>query len=405
MSNKGHSSALPGNGAAQPSADNQANSQPQNIQRRSFLKGLGVAGAVVTGATVLESVPSALAEPGRGRLTRGDAAILSWLAAAEIIESDLWLQYQELAGIQDNEVAAIASQQIPNYPATTPGGSTAYANAVAQLDPDMSQYIHDNTEDELSHETFLNAFLVSKGHDPVSLDKFRTLPSSKASGANNNVGRLTNLTQLTVDTTWWTRYRSRTGNPDLGDTFAPAVPSLAINQHTAIPRTDNDLSDPNFLQAIANTAGFHFANIEVGGSSMYPSLAQRVSDVNVLRILLAIGPTETSHFQTWHDKAGNAIPLTNIIDPVTKVSVTFPFLATSAVGEDLQANLIMPEPTTFFRGLPACSIIRPTETRNAAQAALQGFVNMGAFIGQSKEFMNFVTGLAVAADQARRELV
>jgi len=373
------------------------------FNRRAFMRSSVIAGAVLTGAGILESVPSALAEQGKGGLTRGDAAILRWLAAAEIIESDLWLQYQELTGLQDDEVAKIASQQIPGYPATATGGSAPYTNAVSQLDGDMSTYVHDNTEDELTHETFLNAFLVSKGHAPINLDKFRTLPSSKATGANN-VGRLTNLMQLTVDTTWWTRYRSRTGNPDLGDTFPPAIPTLAVGQHTAIPRTDSDLNDPDFLQAIANTAGFHFANIEVGGSSMYPSLAQRVSDVNVLRILLAIGPTETSHFQTWHDKAGNAIVSKNtIIDPVTKVPVFFPDLTQGAnPGEDLQSNLIMPEPTVFFKGLPVCSIIRPTETRNAAQSALQGFINMGAFVGQSKQFMNFVTGLAQEADQARR---
>jgi hypothetical protein len=373
------------------------------FNRRAFMRSSVLAGAVMTGAGILESVPSALAEPGKGRLTRGDAAILRWLAAAEIIESDLWLQYQELTGLQDDEVAKIASQQIPGYPATASGGSIPYTNAVSQLDGDMSTYVHDNTEDELTHEAFINAFLVSKGQDPINLDKFRTLPSSQATGANN-VGRLTNLMQLTVDTTWWTRYRSRTGNPDLGDSFPPAIPTLAVGQHTAIPRTDNDLNDPDFLQAIANTAGFHFANIEVGGSSMYPSLAQRVSDVNVLRILLAIGPTETSHFQTWHDKAGNAIASkSTILDPVTKVPVFFPDLTQGAnPGEDLQSNLIMPEPTVFFKGLPVCSIIRPTETRNAAQSALQGFINMGAFVGQSKQFMNFVTGLAQEADQARR---
>jgi len=378
------------------------------FNRRSFLKNTVVAGAAVTaGAAMLENIPSALAEPGNGNLTRGDAAILKWLAAAEIIESDLWLQYQEFAGIQDNEVAKIASKLIHGYPAVATGGSPAYTNAVSQLDGDMAQYIHDNTEDELTHQTFINAFLVSKGHDPINLERFRILPSSKATGANQ-VGRLTNLMQLTVDTTWWTRYRSRTGNPDLGNSFPPAVPTLAVKQHTAIPRTDADLNDANFLQAIANTAGFHFANIEVGGSSMYPSLAQRVSDVQVLRILLAIGPTETSHFQTWHDKAGNAIPSPNgqpIIDPVTKVPVLFPDLTAAAVppvGENLQSNLIMPEPTVFFKGLPVCSIIRPTETKNAAQVALQGFVSMGAFVGQSKQFMNFVTGLAVAADQAQR---
>jgi hypothetical protein len=366
-----------------------------------------VAGAAVTASAAMLDVPSALAQSSNGSLTRGDAAILRWLAAAEIIETDLWLQYQELAGTQDNEVSTIASKQIPGYPATPTGGNAPYTNAVSQLDGDMAQYIHDNTEDELTHETFINAFLVSKGRNPVNLDQFRTLPSSKATGANQ-IGRLTNLMQLTVDTTWWTRYRSRRRNPDLGDTFAPAVPSLGVKQHTAIPRTDADLNDSNFLQAIANTAGFHFANIEVGGSSMYPSLAQRVSDVQVLRILLAIGPTETAHFQTWHDKAGNAIPSPNgkpIIDPVTKVPVLFPDLTAAAVppvGENLQSNLIMPEPTVFFTGLPVCSIIRPTETKNAAQVALQGFVSMGAFVGQSKQFMNFVTGLAVAADQAQR---
>src|SRR5205085_11862122 len=134
---------------------------------------------------------------------------LRWLAAAEIIETDIWLQYQELAGSQDNEVSTIASQQIPGYPATPTGGNSAFTNAVSQLDGDMAQYIHDNTEDELSHETFINAFLVSKGADPVGLDQFRTLSSSKATGANQ-IGRLTALTQLTVDTTWWMRYRSRT---------------------------------------------------------------------------------------------------------------------------------------------------------------------------------------------------
>lgn len=372
------------------------------FNRRSFLKNTVVAGAVVTaGAAILENVPSALAEPGNGHLTRGDAAILRWLAAAEIIESDLWLQYTELAGTQDDEVSTIASQQIPGYPAQPTGGSSAYTNAVLQLDGDMDQYIHDNTEDELTHETFINAFLVSKGVSPVSLDQFRTLPSSKATGANQ-VPRLTDLTKLTVDTTWWTRYRSRTGNPDLGDKFAPAVPSLIVGTHPGIPRTDDDLNDPNFLQAIANTAGFHFANIEVGGASMYPGLAQRVTSVEVLRIMLSIGGTEIAHFQTWHDKAGNAVPLT-ATDPVTGFSVTFPDLTQDSVGEDLKSNLIMPEPTAFLgRKLPVCSVIRPTATKDAATVALQGFVNMNVFTGQSKAFFDFVTRLAQEADDARR---
>ena len=373
------------------------------FNRRSFLRNSVVAGAAMTaGMAILESVPSALAQLSNGHLTRGDAAILRWLAAAEIIETDLWLQYTELAGTQDNELSTIASQQIPGYPASPTGGNSPYANAVSQLDEDMAQYIHDNTEDELTHETFINAFLVSKGADPVSLDQFRTLPSSKATGANQ-IPRLTNLTKLTVDTTWWTRYRSRTGNPDLGDTFAPAVPSLIVGTHPGIPRTDADLNDPNFLQAIANTAGFHFANIEVGGASMYPGLAQRVTNVEVLRILLSIGGTEIAHFQTWHDKAGNAIPLMDVKDPVTGFSVTFPDLTQDSVGEDLKSNLIMPEPTAFLsRKLPVCSIIRPTATNGAATAALQGFANMNVFAGQSKAFFAFVTRLAQEADDAKR---
>ena len=373
------------------------------FNRRSFLRNSVVAGAAVTaGSGILGNVPSVLAQETHGHLTRGDAAILRWLAAAEIIESDLWLQYQELAGTQDDEVSTIASRQIPGYPASPTGGSSPYTEALSQLDEDMAQYIHDNTEDELTHETFINAFLVSKGVDPVSLDQFRTLPSSKATGANQ-IPRLTNLTRLTVDTTWWTRYRSRTGNPDLGDTFAPAVPSLIVGTHPGIPRTDDDLNDPNFLQAIANTAGFHFANIEVGGASMYPGLAQRVTNVEVLRILLSIGGTEIAHFQTWHDKAGNATPLMDVKDPVTGFSVTFPDLTQDSVGEDLKSNLIMPEPTAFLsRKLPVCSIIRPTATNGAATAALQGFANMNVFAGQSKAFFAFVTRLAQEADDAKR---
>ncbi|HYL14042.1 MAG TPA: hypothetical protein VEV41_13455 [Terriglobales bacterium] len=391
----------------QPIAEDITSSAGKAFNRRSFLRNSVVAGAAVcAGAALLENMPSALADEGHGHLTRGDAAILRWLAAAEIIESDIWLQYTELAGVQDNEVSTIASQQIPGYPAQPTGGSPAYTNAITQLDGDMAQYIHDNTEDELTHETFINAFLVSKGALPLSLDQFRTLPSSKATGANQ-IGRLTTLTQLTVDTTWWTRYRSRTGNPDFGDTFPPAIPSLIQGAHTGIPRTDDDLNDPNFLQAIANTAGFHFANIEVGGASMYPGLAQRVTSVEVLRILLSIGGTELAHFQTWHDKAGNAPQLTDVVDPVTGVKVTFPDLnAPPFGGEDFQTNLIMPEPTAFLsRKLPVCSIIRPTASKNAATTALQGFIDMNVFAGQSQAFFDFVTRLAQDADDARRGVI
>ena len=359
------------------------------VKRRSFLKGLGVAGAALSAGSLLATAAEATQRS--GIITVGDVAILRFLAAAEILETDLWQQYNELGGIQDSEV---------------PGGSgsQAYTSAIEFLDADMAQYIHDNTEDELTHEVFINAYLVSKGAEPVNLDKFRTLPSSQATGAQQ-IGRLTNLMQLTVDTTWWTRYRSRTQNPDLGDTFAQAIPTLAVGQHTAIPRTDEDLESKNFLQAIGNTAGFHFATIEQGGSSLYPKLAQRVTSLEVLRILLSIGGTEIMHFQTWSDKAGNAKVLTNVVDPVTGVTVTFPDLNSPPFGgEDFQTNLIMPEPTAFLsRKLPACSIIRPTQTRGAAMGALNALTADGLFIGQSKEFFRFMRTLAIEADLALRE--
>src|ERR1700704_6428690 len=310
-----------GEGAESPSGN--------GVKRRSFLKGLGVAGAALSGGSLLAT--AAEASQRAGIITVGDVAILRFLAAAEILETDLWQQYNELGGIQDSEV---------------PGGSgsPAYTAAISFLDGDMAQYIHDNTEDEMTHEVFINAYLVSKGAEPVNLDAFRTLPSSQATGAQQ-IGRLTNLMQLTVDTSWWTRYRSRTGNPDFGDTFPQAIPGLATGQHTAIPRTDADVApDPtkpnnisDFTQAIANTAGFHFVSIEQGGTSLYPSMAQRATSAEVLRILLSIGGVEICHFQTWHDKAGNAIHLDNVVDPVTGVPGTFPDLtAPQFGGEDFQ---------------------------------------------------------------------
>src|SRR5580693_1073238 len=232
------------------------------VNRRAFLRNSMVAGAAVTvGAGILGDSPSAFGQQDGKKISKGDAAILRFLAAAEIIESDLWLQYQELGGVQDDEVSKLASKLIPGYPAQPTGGNPVYMQDLLPLDGDMSQYIHDNTEDELTHEVFINAYLKSKGADTVNLDRFRTLPSSKATGANQ-FGRLTNLMQLTVDTTWWTRYRSRAKNPDFGDTFPPAVPTLGVGQHTAIPRTDADTTDANFMQAVANTAGFHFGFIE-----------------------------------------------------------------------------------------------------------------------------------------------
>src|SRR5437899_5105486 len=359
------------------------------LGRRAFLGRMAAGAALLAPASALLAAGKAKGKP---NLSKGAAALLRFAAAAEILETDFWVQYNELGGIQDSEV---------------PGGSgsQAYHDALSVLDGDMDQYIHDNTEDEFTHFTFLNAYLVSNGAKPVNLDQFRTLPGSTATGSSGKL-RLTNLTKLTLDTSWWTRYRSRTENPDLNPNFVfpQAIPDLSHGQHTAIPRTDNDTNDPNLLQVIANTAGFHFATIEQGGNSLYPSMAQRAISVEVLRILISIGPTETMHFQTWQDKAGNA-PQVTAFDPVNNNTTTFPDLnAPPFGGEDFQTNLIMPEPCPFISpSLPVCSIIRPTETNGIAMCVVNFLTDMGLFIGQSPAFFTLLSNLAQAADAASRE--
>jgi Ferritin-like domain len=374
---------------------NRESDRYRSLTRRSFLKKGVAAGAASPGMSLLATrgVLAADDEKQHRRLTRGDAALLRFAAAAEILEGDFWIQYNELGGVQDSEV---------------PGGfgNEVYTEKLENLDEDFPVYIHDNTDDEITHFTFLNAYLQSKGAEPVNLDHFRTLPGSTATGSSGQP-RLTNLTQLTLDTSWWTRYRSDAHNPDLdaGFKFAQAVPGLSTGKFTAIPRSNGDLTPAAHIQAIANTAAFHMPTIEQGGNSLYPSLAQRAASVEVLRILISIGPTETIHFQTWSDKAGAAVssPLAPLTDPTN--GLTFPDLNLPPFGgENFTTNLIMPEPCPFLsRKLPKCSIIRPTETRHAAMGALAFLTAMGLFIGQSPQFFEFMRELAAEADAARRE--
>jgi hypothetical protein len=361
-------------------------------ERRRFM--LTTGGAAV-GLGLLAEASQAFGKSSDS-ISQGDAAVLRFLAAAEIIETDLWLQYAELGGTQDN--------QLPGLPT---GGNPAYTAALANLDADMPQYIHDNTRDELSHETFINAYLESKGAEPVNLDQFRTLPSSRATGANQ-IGRLTNLMQLTVDTSWYTRYRDTMHNPDLdpGFQFPQAVPSLSAGQFPAIPITDADVAPSGHIQAIANTAAFHFAMIEQGGTSLYPTLALKVTSHEALRVVLSIGPTEAMHFQTWHDKAGNAVsdPLAPLTDP-NNPQLTFPNLNVSPFGgPEFQTNLIMPAPCPFLnRNIPPCSIVRPTSDKvGGAMAAANALTKSGLFIGQPDVFFEMLMQLASAADDAKR---
>ncbi len=362
--------------------------------RRSFLKtGFAAAGAAAVGVGLLEHSTPAAAQS--SNLTAGDAAILQFLAAGELLEVDFWTQYNELGGIPDSEV---------------PGGTGnfVYTERLRSIDRNFPQYIHDNTDDEISHATFINAYLVSRGAEPVSLDQFRTLEGSKATGSSGKP-RLTNLMQLTIDTSWWTRYRSSTNNPDVNPiTFEQAVPDLHNGQYTAIPRTDEDLYPYAHIQAIANTAAFQMPTVEQGGGSLRMALAQRATDVEALRLLISMGPIESMHFQTWHEKAGQVRPIT---DPTN--GLTFPDLNsgidpnTGARGpgvlEMFQTNLIMPEPCPFINtSLPVCSVVRPTNTTGAATGALKFLTAMGLFIGQSQDFFSYLTELASAADAAQR---
>ena len=363
------------------------------VGRRSFLRSIGTAGV---GAAALATVPGGALLSGTASaamsISAGDVAILRFLAAVELIETDLWQQYNELGGVN--------------------GGNPAYMAALANLDGDMPQYISDNTDDEVSHAAFLNAYLRSKGARPVNLDEFRTLPSSKARGARQ-VGRLTNLQSLNVDTSWYVRYRSGQ-NPDLGARFPQAVD---IRHQPAIPLTDGD-TPPDLpapvppmgpqearMQAIANAAGFHFAYIEQGGSSLYSVMALKATSLEVLRIIVSIGGVETNHFSLWHDKAGNAVaqPLAGITDPQT--GVTFPDLNAKG-GELNQTNLILPEPCTFLdKDLPKCSIVRPTSDREGgAVATIVSFTADRLFQGQSSKFFRTIHELAGEADAASRHL-
>jgi len=384
----------PGGRSEAPASD----SQEQELQalwqrvvgRRSFLKQVGIVGAAALPASAIAASVASAKSDGP---TQGDVAILRFLAAAEILETDLWEQYNELGG---------------NH-----GGNPAYVSALSNIDGDMSAYISGNTRDELTHAQFINAYLVSKGAPPVNLEPFRTLKGSQATGANKERRWLTNLKELNVDTSWYLRYRS-TENPDLGATFGQPV---TIKNQPAIPLNDQD-TPPNMeapvppktskqsrMQAIANSAAFHFAMIEQGGSSLYTTLALQVTNLEVLRIVLSIGGTEVDHFGVWQDTAANAVepPLANVRDPET--GTFFPNLAEKG-GEATRPNNIFPRPCDFInKSLPNCSIVRPTLSQNGgAMAAVRFLTSTGLFKGQSSAFFAAGAALAQAADAAVRGL-
>jgi hypothetical protein len=383
-----HPGDSPDGSASEPSRADLHELWQRVVGRRSFLQQVGIAGAAVLPATALAATAADAATTGP---TAGDIAILRFLATAELLETDLWEQYSELGGAK--------------------GGNPAYIKALENLDGDMPQYVSDNTDDERTHELFINAYLVSVGAQPVNLDMFRTLTGSQATGANRHRRWITNLKQLNVDTSWYTRYRS-TKNPDFGVTFPQAVtiknqPVVPLDDHDTPPHQHQPVPpktrSQKRMQAIANSAGFHFAMIEQGGSSLYTTLALQVTNIDVLRIVLSIGGVEVNHFAVWHDKAGNAVasPLAGVRDPET--GTFFPDLNKSG-GQATQTNLIFPEPADFLsKSLPQVSVIRPSSTTNSgAMAAVTALTATGLFKGQSPAFFTAATALAQAADAAVR---
>ena len=372
-----------------------------SVDRRSFMKnGLLAGGAATVGVGLLAKTTSAQE---RGRLNPGDAAILRFLAAAELIESDLWTQYAELGGIGNDPPIEVDPNESLN----------PYQSALSNLDTDGPQYITSNTLDEVSHANFLNAYLQSRGAEPVNFNQFETLQGSTATGSSGKL-RLTNLMHLNVDTSWFVRYRSTT-NPDLGATFPQAITLSGV---TAIPRTNKDFigtANSNFsvpgsndhIQAIANTAAFHFGMIEAGGSSLYAAMSQKVSDPEVLQITLGIGGDEIAHFLEWVDFAGNGVQQTvaPFTDPIS--GLTFrdffnnpPLQPPSLV----QPSLIFPVACEFIdSSLPKVAIIRPlTDKFAGATASVAALTADGLFTGQSRQFLATLAQLAYEADAAVR---
>jgi hypothetical protein len=343
------------------------------IPRRSFITNValgsvgaslaaaGSAGAQGRGAIRGRAAASSTGTQGSGGITAGDAAILRFLAAAELLEQDLWQQYAELA--------------TNNQP---------FNNALANIDSDMVSYVVQNSNDEFAHQAFLNDFLISQNLEPADLDAFRNLPSSQATGAQQ-IGRLTSLMHLNVDTSWYLRYRS-SQNPDFGAKFGQVE---TIMDRPGIPLR-NDYT-ANQIQAIANTAAFHFGMIEQGGTGLYPVMSLKATSLTTLGIVTSIGPTEAMHFMLWNEKAGG-VPA---VDSGDGLVFTAP----------PQPAKIFPTPCTFLsKDLPLNAVVRPTSSAlNGPIAVVKFLKQTGLFFGQNNDFMTALNKLAAAAEAAQRQ--
>jgi hypothetical protein len=342
-----------------------------NVDRRSFLKRSSLLGmALLPTAAFLSTAKSARAVLSNDTtLSNGDVAILQFLRAAELVEADLWGQYAELAV-----------------------NNSTFRAALQIIDPALPYYIVGDHNDEQSHADLITAFLINAGVTPVDLSSFVTLPAVPVKGVDQTKKHITNLTNLTIDTSWYLRYRSA-GNPDFGDTF-PQI--MNITNRPAI-LTSNNLPLGQ-IYAIAGTAAFHFGAIEQGGSSLYLSLLPKVTNLDAVSILGAIGPTEFYHFALFQTSLEN-------IRSYSYGGLVFPDLVNQVFGKTANVNqIITPNPCKFLdTSLPACSVIRPSSTAKAgAVATATGLVNSGLFTGQPPAFLTAVTMLAEAADAAVR---
>jgi hypothetical protein len=345
----------------------------KNLDRRSFFKRSSLFGlALLPAAGLLSTAKSAgAALINDTSLSDGDVAVLQFLRAAEFVEEDLWGQYAELAV-----------------------NNADFRSALKNIDSSLPEYVIGDHEDELSHALFITAFLQNAGVTPVDLSSFYTLPASPAKGVDQSKKHLTSLTSLSIDTSWYLRYRM-TGNPDFGDTFDQVVD--IANRPTIPTATKTGGRD---LDLIAQTAAFHFGAIEQGGSSLYVSLLPKVTNADVVSILGSIGPTEFYHFALFQTALEGIKPLSD-----KKSGLEFPALKKEIKKKASNINKILtPNPCKFIdESLPVCSVVRPITTPKAgALAAAGGLAASGLFAGQPQGFVDAVVALAMAADAAER---
>jgi hypothetical protein len=309
-----------------------------------------------------------------GELTKNDIAILRFLSALELIESDVWQQYEELGGVKL-------------------GSQDPYRLALQSLDDNLSHFITSCALDEISHTTYLTLYLESEGVDPVNLDRYRTLRGSRAAGALN-FGQLTNLQHLNLDLGVWaapssgeSRWKDRYLTPD-----ADRIIGLQ-----SIPSTDADLEEPSEVRVIAKTALLHFGYLENLVSKLYVSLSQRIRRVKILEVTFGIGGNEIAHYHASLDLARNVIQGSQFLMDDSERSTAGRPVASSPYFLERE------RPTRSLHGAagPDESVRRPAGSDlSLAAETIARLAEGGLFIGQSPTFTHTLFQMAHEADRA-----